>query len=146
MAHQNGNGRAAALEESSDRWLDWLNDELDRQGSSPRSQLLGLWDALEAWFTTNDFRESRIARASVETVDHDDEPARVVLNAHRMRVLRILQDLARSAGVRDPAGLARQLQVVLEGTIAGAIIDNEAAVARIARDLTIIALSMRMSA
>lgn len=143
MANQNGHG--AALEESSDRWIKWLNEELDKQGPTPRSQLLGLWDALEAWFTTPDFRTSRIAKTSAELVD-DDEPSRVVLSAHRSRVFRLLHDLARAAGVRDPGGLARQLQVVLEGTIAGAIIDNEPAVARIARDLTIIALSMRMSA
>jgi hypothetical protein len=147
MANQNGNGHAAAaLEESSSRWLEWLNEELDRQGPAPRSQLLGLWDVLESWFTTNDFRESRIAKASAETFDGNDEPARVVLSAHRSRVLGILHDLTRAAGVRDPLGLARQLQVILEGTIAGALIDNEAAVSRIARDLTIIALSMRMSA
>lgn len=146
MANQNGNGHAAALEESSDRWIEWLNQELDRQGPTPRSQLLGLWDALEAWFTTPDFRDSRIAKASAELVDGDDEPSRAVLSAHRSRVLRLLHDLARSAGVRDPGGLARQLQVVLEGTIAGAVVDNEPIVSRVARDLTIIALSMRMSA
>jgi hypothetical protein len=50
------------------------------------------------------------------------------------------------SGAGTPAVLARQLQVVLEGTIAGAIVDNEPAVSRVARDLTIIALSMRMSA
>jgi hypothetical protein len=118
---------AAELERSSERWLAWLGEELARR--QPRSAVLALWDVLEEWFASDDFAGSAVAAAVVAPPDGRG-PA-----AHRL-----LEDLARSAGARDPAALAAQLLTLVEGAMAGALIDHHPGAARHARELTQIAL------
>ena len=108
---------AADLERSSERWLTWLAVATIRRQDPPESALYALWDALEGWF------------------------AHAVLVEHRQATRRLLEDLARSAGARDPAALAGQLLTLVEGAMAGALIDRHPGVARHARELTRIAMA-----
>ena len=52
----------------------------------------------------------------------------------------VLEELARSSGAHDPTALAAQLLTLIEGAMAGALIDRHPAAARHARELTRIAL------
>jgi hypothetical protein len=120
-------------------WLEWLATELDRRGDTPEARLLVLWDVLEEWFASEDFDGSFLSGAAPELRDPGDPTHRAVTEQRRsMREL--LEDLAKSAGVDDPATLASQLQMLYEGAVVGALIDRQPAVARIARHLTMVAL------
>src|SRR5215207_5423621 len=121
---------AAELERSSERWLAWLGEELARR--QPRSAVLALWDVLEEWFASDDFAGSAVAAAVVAPPDGRGPAAQAAR--------RLLEDLARSAGARDPAALAAQLLTLVEGAMAGALIDHHPGAARHARELTQIAL------
>ena len=132
---------AADLERSSERWLTWLAVETIRRQDPPESALSALWDALEGWFASDDFAGSALAAAMVAPPDGRGPAAHAVLVKHRQALRRLLEDLARSAGARDPAALAGQLLTLVEGAMAGALIDRHPGVARHARELTRIAIA-----
>jgi hypothetical protein len=131
---------AADLERSSERWLTWLAVETIRRQDPPESALYALWDALEGWFASDDFAGSALAAAMVAPPDGRGPAAHAVLVRHRQALRRLLEDLARSAGAGDPAALAGQLLTLVEGAMAGALIDRHPGVARHARELTRIAI------
>jgi hypothetical protein len=131
---------AADLERSSERWLAWLARETARRQHPAGSALLALWDVLEAWFASDDFAGSALAAAVVAPPDGRGPAAHAALIRHRQATRRLLEDLARSAGVRDPAALAGQLLTLVEGAMAGALIDRHPGAARHARELTQIAM------
>ena len=126
----------AALTESSERWLRWLNAELLRRGDTPRSRLLGLWDALEDWFTSEEFTISLLASGAAELRGEPGHPAHAVIAMHRRALHALLVELAEAAGVPDPASLAAQVQVLVDGAITGAVVDRQPTVARTGRRLT----------
>jgi hypothetical protein len=131
---------AAELERASERWLAWLATETARRQDRPGSALQALWDLLEAWFASDDFTGSPLAAAVVAPPDGRGPAAHAVLVRHRQATRRLLQDLAREAGARDPEALAGQLLTLVEGAMAGALIDRHPGAARHARELARIAL------
>jgi len=131
---------AADLERSSERWLAWLASETARRQDPPGSALHVLWDVLEEWFASDDFAGSALAAAVVAPPDGRGPAAHAVLVRHRQATRRLLEDLARSSGARDPSRLAGQLLTLVEGAMAGALIDRHPDAARHARELTELAL------
>ena len=132
---------AADLERASERWLAWLAAETTRRQDPPESALSALWDALEAWFASEEFAGSPVAAAMAAPPDGRGPAAHAVLVRHHQATRRLLGDLARSAGARDPEALAGQLLTLVEGAVAGALVDRHPGVARHARELTQIALA-----
>jgi hypothetical protein len=131
---------AADLERSSERWLAWLAAETARRQEVGEPALQALWDVLEAWFASDDFATSALAAAVVAPPDGRGPAAHAVLVRHRQATRRLLADLARAAGAREPDLLAGQLLTLLEGAMAGALIDRHPAAARHARELARIAI------
>jgi hypothetical protein len=131
--------RATALERSGERWLAWLRREL--AGRPPGAALPGLWDLLEAWFSSDDFHASGLAAAMAGTTGNGGDATRAVIAAHRQGLRQLLEDLAKADGASDPAGLADQLRLLVEGAVVGALIDRHPAVTRHARELTQLALA-----
>jgi len=115
---------AAALQHWSDRWLGWLRARLDRCGEDPRARLAGLWDALEEWFATREFRGSFVANAAVELHGKPGHPGHKAIAAHRAAFRELLLELTTGVGARDPATAATKLLVLLEGTVAVAVIER----------------------
>ncbi len=130
-----------ALRQSSGQWLHWLNAELVRRGGTPTSRLLGMWDALESWFSSDEFATSLLASGGTELRGEPDHPVHAVISAHRDGLRELLLELAEAVGAPDPAGLAAQLQVLVEGAIAGALVDRQPTVARTGRRLTRLVLA-----
>ena len=133
---------AKDLERSSERWLAWLAREVAGRRDPPGSAVYALWDVLEEWFASDDFTASPLAAAVVAPPDGRGPAAHAVLVRHRQATRRLLEEVARSAGARDPGGLAGQLLTLVEGAMAGALIDRHPqVVARHARELTRIAIA-----
>jgi hypothetical protein len=131
---------AVDLERASERWLAWVAVETARRRGSPGSDLLMLWDVLQEWFASDDFTSSPVAAAVSAPPDGRGPAVHAVLVRHRRATRRLLEDLARSSEAPDPAVLAGQLLTLVEGAIAGVMIDRHVGVARHARELTRIAL------
>lgn len=125
---------------AAEHWLRWLPNELARRGSSG-SRFLVLWDVLEDWFASDDF-QTRIADGLIGSADlpgpGHPEHAAVAANRHSLR--RLMEDLATEVGAANPGELASQLQMLFEGAVIGALIDGRPQVARVARQLALVAL------
>jgi AcrR family transcriptional regulator len=131
---------AATIEQWSTRWLHMLTDQLERHGDQAAARYAALWDALEAWFASGDFRGSFVLNAAAELRSEPGHPAHAVIAAHRRAVRQLLEDLAKAAGAPDPADLAVQLQVLMDGSIEIAALDRQPAAARTSRLLALAAL------
>jgi AcrR family transcriptional regulator len=131
---------AATIEQWSTRWLHMLTDRLERHGDHAAARYAALWDALEAWFASGDFRGSFVLNAAAELRSEPGHPAHAVIAAHRRAVRQLLEDLAKAAGAPDPADLAVQLQVLMDGAIEIAALDRQPAAARTSRLLALAAL------
>ena len=123
----------ATLERWSERWLGWLRSEAARGGDDPRARLEGLWDALEKWFADERFRGSYVDNVASELRAKPGHPAQAPVAAHRAALRELLQDLATAAGAASPAGAALQLQTLIDGATAVAVIDRQPGAAASAR-------------
>jgi AcrR family transcriptional regulator len=126
---------AADLERSSQQWLAWLARETARRQDRPGSALDALWDVLEEWFASDEFAGSTLAAAVAAPPDGRGPAAHAVLVRHRQALRQLLEDLAKSSGAHDPAVLAAQLQVLVDGAISAAAVDRTPAATSGARTL-----------
>jgi AcrR family transcriptional regulator len=126
---------AAAVEQWSISWLHRLADAMDRRGDDPGDRFDGLWDELEAWFAEPGFRGSFVANAATELRSEPDHPAQSRIAQHRQALRQLLEDLGKSAGAHDPAVLAAQLQILVDGAVSAASVDRDPAAATGARAL-----------
>jgi AcrR family transcriptional regulator len=123
----------ATLERWSEQWLGWLRSEAARGGDDPRARLEGLWDALEKWFADEGFRGSYVDNVASELRAKPGHPAQAPVAAHRAALRELLQDLAIAAGAPSPTGAALQLQTLIDGATAVAVIDRQPGAAASAR-------------
>jgi AcrR family transcriptional regulator len=137
---------AATVEQWSTQWLHRLSEAVDRSGDDPADRFDGLWDELEAWFAEDDFRGSFVANAASELRGEPDHPAQARVVQHRQALRQLLEDLAKSAGAYDPAVLAAQLQVLIDGAISAASVDRTPTAAAGARSLAKAAVTTASSA
>lgn len=128
----------ADLQRASEQWVAWVARETARRRPGP--SVLVLWDVLEEWLASDDFAGSALAAALAAPPDGRDPAVHAVLVRHRQATRRLLEDLARSADAPDPAALAGQLLIIVDGAIAGSLIDGQTAAARQAKELTKLAL------
>lgn len=120
---------AAALEEWSNQWLHWLNEQLIRRGDDPVTRFAALWDALEEWLATEGHRGFFVANAAIELRSAPDHPAQRVIAVHRKLLRHLIEELAEQAGMHNPAELAGQLQLLIDGAVAAETTDHRPAVA-----------------
>jgi AcrR family transcriptional regulator len=132
---------AATLEQWSAQWLDRLGDRLGGRDGERRAALAALWDSLEDWFASEDFRGSFVANAAAELRSRPDHPAHKVIAAHRTAMRRLLEGIAELQGARDPAAVAAQLEILVDGAVAVAVVDRRPAAAASARALAETALA-----
>ena len=106
-----------------------------------RGPLSGLWDELEAWFAADDFRGSFVANAATEAPRRARPPAQAQIAQHRQALRQLLEDLAKAAGAYDPAVLAAQLQILVDGAISAASVDHDPTATAGARALATAAIT-----
>jgi AcrR family transcriptional regulator len=126
----------ATLERWSTQWLEWLRAEaLLGGGDDPVARLEALWDALEKWFADEGFRGSYVANVATELRAKPGHPAQAVIAAHRTALRQLLQDLVTATGAPLSPAAALQLQMLIEGAIAVAVVDRQPGAAASAREM-----------
>lgn len=85
-------------------------------GASPRGQLYALFDALDAWMNQPDWRGCIFMTAAAEFPLQTD-PAHQAAAEHNRALQEHLQYLATLAQASDPARLAEELAVLIDGAI-----------------------------
>ena len=122
----------ACLAERDRLFRAWFESEIDRRGKTGRDRLLAVFDILEAWFKSRDFHGCLFINAAAEHAPADD-PVHVAAGAHKREIRRILEDVASEAGAGDPALLAGQLHLLMEGATVLAQVAGDFAAAAQAR-------------
>jgi hypothetical protein len=79
--------------------------------------LLAIFDLFEAWFNQPGFHGCLFAKAAAEYPAHD-HPVHRAAASHKRRFFELLEEIATDAGARQPAMLAEQLLLLLEGATA----------------------------
>lgn len=102
----------AVLTARSDRVMRWLADAAAAAGDDPAAQLAAVFDALGTWYAEPEFRGCAIVNAAAQ---RQADPPRAIAARHLGRYLELLEDIATRAGAAEPAVLAQQLLMLVEG-------------------------------
>jgi hypothetical protein len=88
---------------------------------------------MEKWFAGEGFRGSYVDNVATELRAKPGHPAQPTIAAHRAALRELLREIAAGAGVASPAGAALQLQMLLDGATAVAVVDRQPGAAASAR-------------
>ena len=99
--------------------------------TSPREQLLGVFEVMGAAFTQPGFRGCAFVRASAEA--QPGVAVKGVCDGSRGWIRALFCDLAQQAGATDPAALAQQLVLLYDGATVSAQMDGNPGAAAAAR-------------
>jgi AcrR family transcriptional regulator len=106
------------LQRRDDRWREHVSRVVDRR-VPPSRRLLLVFDALDTWMPTENYRGCGFVNAHAELPD-DAHPGRQVIGEDKVWLLGCLRSLAEQAGAREPRKLAYSLFILLEGATVSA--------------------------
>jgi AcrR family transcriptional regulator len=106
----------AALARKAEQSAQGLEKVLAAAGDGPQEKLLAIFDWLEVWFRSKDFRGCIYIKAASEYPRKNDKPNQAALAFKQVR-LELLRGLCRKAGAKDAETLAWQLSLLAEGAI-----------------------------
>lgn len=107
---------------------------------SPVEQILGTFDSLERRFASRDFRGCPFVNAVAE-VGPENRSVRKIAIAFKEGRRLWFRDLLVQIGVADPEGLATQLVLLVDGSIAQDLVRDDPAMARAAKEAAKMLLS-----
>ncbi len=116
----------AVLGQRDEMFINWLCNRMVELADEPLGQLIAMFDALEEWFRTPEFRSCMFIKAASEFQD-DSDPIHRFSRQHKQRLEQRITELARQAKLAKPMQIARQLMLLKEGAIVTAhmgITDN----------------------
>ncbi len=107
---------------------------------SPLEQILGTFDSLERRFSAKDFRGCPFVNAVAELGPESKSVRRIAVAFKESRRL-WFRDLLVQLGVADAEGLATQLALLVDGSIAQDLVRDDPAMARAAKEAARVLLS-----
>ncbi len=128
----------ATLQLRDEQFRNWLMESVESSAKKPHKRLLALFDAIEEHVSKRDFSGCMFVNAAAEYSSRKDPVHRVAAN-HKKLLLDYITDLAKEAGAKKSADLARQLLVLMDGALVSAQVsgagENIKAARQIARGL-----------
>ena len=97
-------------------WDAWNRAVQKVAGDDARSQLLSLFDVLDMWFNTDDFKGCIFINTAAE-FPNPNEPVHQAAAEHKKQTRNGFRDLAKQAGATDPEAFADLLTMLVEGTL-----------------------------
>jgi AcrR family transcriptional regulator len=94
----------------------WTTAVEQLAGDDPKQKLLALFDVLDIWFNSPDFRGCQFINAAAEFPNPKD-PVHMVAAEHKRKSRDYFRDLASAAGASDPESFADQYTALVEGTL-----------------------------
>ena len=111
----------AVLEREGEAWRSWFQAAVDKLGGTPADKLVGIFDVLENWFEQEGFYGCAFINAVAEH-NKEDPHIRSLAQAHKKKVLAVIQSLVEQAGVSDPEAVTESIGILVDGTIIAAVI------------------------
>lgn len=124
---------AAALNARDIRWMLWFRTECDK-ADTPQDRILNMFTVLKSWFESDGFRGCAFINTAGEVGDPDD-PVRQIAKLHKQKLLDYTLELTGQLDIKQPAVLARQLLILIEGAITISRVMGNYSAADDARDM-----------
>lgn len=106
----------ATLRLRDEKFRNWLYRRMEELAANPAEQLIAMFDALEEWFGSPEFKGCLFIKASSEYQDLS-HPIHKQSADHKKMLERHILELTKSAALTDPEQLTRQLLLLKEGAI-----------------------------
>ena len=104
------------LEKGHQDFQSWLSEKLNSNAKKPSDKLQKLFEFIEEWVTSPNFRGMGFIKASAEFPN--EESAVHQLSSEQSRQFRqYISSLATEANIQDADGLALQLSLIFEGAV-----------------------------
>jgi len=134
---------AAALNERDERWMHWFRTESDK-GETPSDRILNMFTVLRGWFESDGFRGCAFINTAGEVGDPND-PVRQIAKRHKQQLLEYTLELTEQLNIEQPAALARQLLILMEGAITMSYVMGDSSAADSAKDVAKLLLEQASS-
>jgi len=122
----------AVLQRIDVQYREGMRVAVDRLARKPIDKLLATFDVLEDWFRGKTFYGCPFMSAASEyNVRNSPVFQEVVL--HKRLMIAYFEELARAAGLSEPARIAAQINILHEGATAVVQINGDPAMARLAK-------------
>ena len=125
---------AAYLERHHERRIQEWVDALGEPGQDPAERLLGLFDWLETWFSSREFRGCRFINTRTQLLD-PSHPAHAIPQQHKEAIRLLLSEIAREGGATEPSEVGHQLILLVDGAVVHAMLEGMPTPARRAKAL-----------
>lgn len=109
----------AYLEQSNERFGQWFEQAISAYPQNPHAQLIALFEAV-GQLATNPACYGCSFQGTAAEFPGQDHPGHKVALAHKKSVQERMQQMAEQAGARDPAMLAAQLLLLMDGAFVAA--------------------------
>lgn len=123
---------AAYLEQRGEAWRARAAEAVAAAGHDGRAGLRRLFELLEEWTATPEFRGCPFHNAAGELPD-PDHPARAVTRRHREWLHGLVHRLVEAAGVSDVDRISRAIVVLQDGAVSSALLDGDSGAVGAAR-------------
>src|SRR5437764_9376327 len=118
----------AVLESEGKQWREWFIGAMEEGGGDAQAKLTRIFPALKSWFAEERFYGCPFINAVGEH-DKDQKQFRSIAMKHKKVVLGHIEKLAGELGSSQPAVLAHQLGLLIDGAIVAAMISRDPGVA-----------------
>src|ERR1700726_4219248 len=118
----------AVLESEGKQWREWFIAAIEAGGGDPQTKLARIFPALKIWFGEERFYGCPFINAVAEH-DKDQKQFRNIALKHKKVVLAHIEKLAAEMGAVEPASLAHQLALLIDGAIVAAMVSCDPCVA-----------------
>src|SRR6476620_10759561 len=121
----------AVLESEGRQWREWFIGAIEAGGGDAQTKLTRIFPALKRWFGEERFYGCPFINAVAEH-DKDQKQFRAIAMKHKKVVLAHIEKLAGEMGAAEPAILAHQLALLIDGAIVAAMVSRDPCVADMA--------------
>lgn len=104
------------LEKGHQDFQNWLNDKLTSSTKKPSEKLQKLFDFIEEWVTSPNFRGMGFIKAAAE-FPNEENPVHQLSSEQSRQFRQYISSLASEAHIQDADGLALQLSLLFEGAV-----------------------------
>ncbi|KAI9131098.1 TetR/AcrR family transcriptional regulator [Acaryochloris sp. CCMEE 5410] len=113
----------AFLRQRDQQWRDWFVTRVEEHSADPKQRLLSLFDVLQEWFESPNFRGCAFINATVELANPHHPGCQAALD-HQLAVYQYIFDLVKAEGLEPAEPVARQLLLLVQGAIVIAMMQD----------------------
>ena len=96
----------------------WLESEIRRRATNPKTRLLAIFDAFDGWFHKSSFEGCSFINVLLET--QANNPIHRAAAVHLAKIRSIIHGLAKEAELQDPQKFAQVWHMLMKGSIISA--------------------------